>query len=245
MTTYAARAGQVAYGVPIGLLMLDCAIPFIPGDVGNASTYGYPVVFETVRGASTDAIVNRDDPALTAEVVRAAEHLVGQGVRAITSDCGYLGKYQALLAERLPVPVFVSSLLQAPLIGQMLGPKKTLGVLCANADGLTEALLASVGITDTARVAFRSLKHKKHFYQVIFEESVPLDPQLMEDELVQAAVEAQEQIPGLGAFLLECSDLPPYGHAIQQATGLPVFDWIGFIDFVHHAVVRQPYRGIY
>jgi hypothetical protein len=45
--------------------------------------------------------------------------------------------------------------------------------------------------------------------------------------------------------LLECSDLPPYSAAVQRATGRPVFDWIGFINLVHHAVVQQPHGGFF
>ena len=243
MPPFKALHGQVAYGIPVGLLMLDCRIPFVPGDVGNASSYDYPVLFETVRGASVDAVVNRGDDSIEAEVIRAAEHLVGQGVRAISSDCGYLGRYQAILAERLPVPVFVSSLLQVPLIRQMIGPNRELGILCASSDGVNSSLLESVGIAGFDGLVFRGLKDKTHFNEVMFQEIADLDQQRMEDEVVEVALEIRDENPNMGAYLLECSDLPPYGHAIQAATGLPVFDWIGFIDYVHHAVVRRPYVG--
>jgi len=91
----------------------------------------------------------------------------------------------------------------------------------------------------------RAVQGKKHFVDVIFGESADLDQQRVEQEVVEAALELQEQHPGLGALLLECSDLPPDGHAVQRATGLPVFDWIGFTDCVHHAVVRRPYAGLF
>jgi glycine/D-amino acid oxidase-like deaminating enzyme len=39
--------------------------------------------------------------------------------------------------------------------------------------------------------------------------------------------------PEVGAILLECKDLPPYSAAVQAATGLPLFDWIGFVNYVH------------
>jgi hypothetical protein len=32
---------------------------------------------------------------------------------------------------------------------------------------------------------------------------------------------------------------------VQAATGLPVFDWIGFINYVHQSVVAKPYTGIF
>src|SRR5215211_8989983 len=110
-----ARKGQVGYGFSIGILMLDCNIPFVPGDVGNASTYSFPVQYLLVPGATGEAVVGRQDPALTPKFVEAAEQLVAQGVRAITGDCAYMGAYQEAVTEAVEVPVFMSSLMQVPL----------------------------------------------------------------------------------------------------------------------------------
>jgi hypothetical protein len=37
--------------------------------------------------------------------------------------------------------------------------------------------------------------------------------------------------------------LPPYGAAVQQATGLPVFDFVTMINYVYTAVVKQRFTG--
>jgi hypothetical protein len=49
----------------------------------------------------------------------------------------------------------------------------------------------------------------------------------------------------MGAILLECADLGPYGHAVQQATGLPVFDFPTLVDFYVAAQNRPRYSGHY
>jgi hypothetical protein len=36
--------------------------------------------------------------------------------------------------------------------------------------------------------------------------------------------------------------MPPYSAAIQEATGLPVFDIVTFINYVYGAVVRKPFK---
>jgi hypothetical protein len=37
--------------------------------------------------------------------------------------------------------------------------------------------------------------------------------------------------------------MPPFSWAVQNATGLPVFDFITLINWIHSAVVQQPYHG--
>lgn len=241
MTIHHANKGQVSYGSSVGILCLQFHMPFIPGDVGNATSYDFPVQYLEVPGATFGA-VQRQDPELAERFVAAGHQLVDQGCKAITSDCGYIGAYQQVLADALPVPVFLSSLMQVPGILGMLGPDRTLGAMVASGRALSP-LLHTLGIADTSRLVVKGLEDKPHFRAAVHEEQGWLDDELMEQEVVEAAVEMQQENPTLGAVLLECSDLPPYGAAIQRVTGLPVFDWIGFINYVHHAVVRTSYQG--
>ena len=72
-----------------------------------------------------------------------------------------------------------------------------------------------------------------------------LDSDLIEAETVACAKELTQLHPDMGAIVLECSMLPPYAKAVQDATGLPVFDFITMINYFHDATHRQPYRGYY
>lgn len=245
MTIYQADKGRVSYGTPIGILCLEIYMPFIPGDVANATSYDFPVHYMEVEGATVDAVIHRQDPGLADAFLEAGRELVRQGCKAITSDCGYIGAYQQTLAEELPVPVFLSSLMQLPSILAMLGKSRTVGVMVASGGTLSDKVLEGLGITDLSRVVIQGLEHQPHFKAVIHDEQGWLDDELMEREVVETAVEMQKANPDMGAILMECSDVPPYGAAVQSATGLPVFDWIGFINYVHHAVVRTPYLGSY
>ena len=179
-------------------------------------------------------------------IVDAAQELVRQGARAITSDCGYFGAYQREVAQAVPVPVFLSSLMQAPLMLSMLAPEQRLAAFVANGATLSDRLLDRIGIADhRSRIVFRGLEDKPEFRRVVLDECGTLDVELMEQEVVEAALEVQAAHQEVGAILLECSDLPPYSAAVQAATGLPVFDWIGFINYVHQAVSAKPYSGIF
>ncbi|WP_337095867.1 hypothetical protein [Limosilactobacillus fermentum] len=42
---------------------------------------------------------------------------------------------------------------------------------------------------------------------------------------------------------MECSDLPPYAAAIQAGVGLPVFDFITLINWLHQSLCQRPYYG--
>ena len=69
-----------------------------------------------------------------------------------------------------------------------------------------------------------------------------LDEDRLREEVVEAAAEVVRADSAVGAFLLECSDLPRYARCVQEATGLPVFDWSGFIRYVHDAVNPRDYH---
>ena len=49
-----------SYGHAVGILLVDYHGPFVPGDVGNASSYGYPVLYKMVPGLTFDRVLARD-----------------------------------------------------------------------------------------------------------------------------------------------------------------------------------------
>jgi hypothetical protein len=245
MPIYEARKGQVAYGFSVGILCLEYHLPFIPGDVANSSSYNFPVMYREVPGASGDAVIVRQDAELAPNFIESAQWLVGQGCKAITSDCGYIGQYQDEVAAAVDVPVFLSSLMQVPMVAQMLGPNRQLGIMVANGASISDRFLDKVGLADRSNIYFQGLEHQPNFRKSILEESGTLDSDAVEEEVIETALEMKGENPSTGAILMECSDLPPYSAGVQRATGLPVFDWIGFINYVHHAVVRTSYEGIF
>lgn len=242
MTTYHATPGRVIYGAPIGILLLDEYTPHVPGDITNVSTFGYPVLAHVVERLSVARAVGKDESAY--DILRAgAQVLVGQGVRAVTSNCGFLAVHQQKLAAELDVPVFLSSLMQIPFISAMLGRNRKLGILTANGENLDAALLAAIDIEMSPQLLVRGLEQAPHFSQMVLEECGTFDPQKIERELVAAATQLTQEEPSTGAILLECALFPAYAAAVGAATGLPVFDFATMIDFVHTAVVPKSYGG--
>src|SRR4051794_28111584 len=100
-----AGGGYTTYGHAIGILMLDTSFPRLPGDIGHAATFDFPVLYQVVEGAAPDRLILERDPRLLSPFVEGARRLERSGVRAITSSCGFLALFQRELAEAVAVPV--------------------------------------------------------------------------------------------------------------------------------------------
>ncbi|MGB3424921.1 MAG: aspartate/glutamate racemase family protein [Castellaniella sp.] len=245
MPRYIVRRQAESYGHDIGILLLDCRTPFIPGDVGNARTYGFPVLYRTMPGVTLDRLINQADRSMEQVIVENARALEQSGVCAITSDCGYMMHFQEVVAASVQIPVMLSSLLQLPFVSAMLGPDQAVGLICANRQRLTEDLLAPLRASMRCNLHITGLEHAPNFRGPILDETDVLDSDAIEGEVVAAALDLKREHPEIEAWLLECSNLPPYAHAVQAATGKPVFDFVTMINSVQAAARRQPFNGYY
>lgn len=245
MPVYKTRPNAESYGHEIGILLIDCRTPFIPGDVGNASSYRYPVLYRSIPDVTLQRLIDEGDLSLTGKVIETAQRLEAEGVKAITSDCGYMLHFQQQVAGAVRIPVMLSSLLQLPFIASMLNPDQTVGIVCANRQRLTPELLhiAAPGLQGRIRIA--GLEHCPNFRGPILDETDTLDSDAVQMEVVAAAKSLCDNCPEIGALLLECSNLPPYAHAVQAVTRRPVFDFLTMIDHVQAACRRRPYQGTY
>ncbi|WP_130863190.1 aspartate/glutamate racemase family protein [Bacilliculturomica massiliensis] len=238
-----ATPGQSVAGYPIGILALELFYPLVPGNVVNPWTYDFPVRIKVVRGATIDRIF-RNDPTLLDDFIQAGEELMLDGVRALSGACGFFANYQRELAEHFPVPVAMSSLLQVPWIKSSLKKDQKVGIITANSAAITPYLLESVGITDGSAFVVKGIQHLEQWKPLVDMEDNGFNDTILTDQVSQAAVElCQEE--NIGAILLECSDLPPYAHAIQKAVNLPVYDYITMMNWLYHSVCQRPYEGYF
>ncbi len=225
---------------PIGIIMLDTRFPRIAGDVGNPDTFPFPVRYHTVRGASPRRIVRSIDPGMLDPFIRAARALVREGVRAIATSCGFLAIYQRQLADAAVVPVFSSALLQIGLARAATGSGRPVGVITADRAALTAAHFSGVGI-DAVPEAIVGMAPDSEFAAVFLGEKRTLDAERCRREVVAAAASLQHAHPRVGSIVLECTNMPPYAAAVQQATGLPVFDVVSLIHLAHRVTMPCTY----
>jgi hypothetical protein len=236
------RGGRANYGEAVGILTLDTVFPRIPGDVGNATTFDFPVRFSVVRGASPKRVVHEQDPALLKPFIDAAQELEAAGCRAITTTCGFLALFQKEMAAAVTVPLFTSSLLQMPIVHRMLGPDQVIGVLTAHSAALSPRVLAAVG-AETVPHVVGGAEEAPDFYNVFVQNRDWLDADTAEAQLVALATRMVERTPQIGAFVCEGTNFSSWGHAIQAATGRPFFDIVTMTRWVYEAVVKRPASG--
>src|ERR1700720_1015676 len=141
-----AHGGKGLYGSRVGILMLETRFPRIPGDMGNATTWPFPVLYKVVPGATPDRVVRHKSQGLANAFLDAAAELVQLGADGITTTCGFLSLYQRDLATHVGVPVAASSLMQVPHVERLLPPKKRVGVLTVSAPSLTADHLVAAGV---------------------------------------------------------------------------------------------------
>jgi Asp/Glu/Hydantoin racemase len=228
------EGGRTTYGQSIGVLMLNTRFPRIIGDVGNAASYSFPVVFRTVEMATPHRVLKNPDGALLRAFVKEAKQLEKDGVSAITTSCGFLSAFQEELATELKVPVFTSTLMLVPLAARMLGRGEKVGIITADSTSLKQRHLDGAGI-ERDSVVIKGLERTAEFSNI--GKNLPtLDPVIVEGEVVAASQHLIKNHPEVRTIVFECANLAPYSDAVRLATGLPVFDINLFLNFVHDTV---------
>lgn len=231
------------YGYTIGILVIEGHFPRLPGAIGNATTFPFPVLHHVVPGATGGRVVRSTGAEIIGPWLEGARKLEAAGVRAITTSCGFTAMFQGELTEAVDIPVFASSLLLVPLIARMLKARHRVGVVTADARHLTSRHFEGAGV-DPETVVVAGLEGCLEFEEVVFQDRHDLDVDRMRAEVVEAATSLVRRQPDVRALLLECSLLPPFAHAVQAATGLPVFDFTTLVTMVHSSLVRKPFEGL-
>ncbi len=227
-----ARGGRAVYGAPLGILMLEARFARVPGDMGNGTTWPFPVLYRVVRGASPERVVLDGARGLLPDFIAAARDLVDLGAEAITTNCGFLSLFQAEIAQAIGVPVATSSLLQVPWVQATLPPGRRVGVVTVSAASLTPRHLAAAGAPADTPVA--GTEGGREFFPVLIRaEKNDLDTALAEQDILDAGRDLVARYPEVGAIVLECTNMPPYAAALQAELGLPVYDIYSLITWFH------------
>jgi Asp/Glu/hydantoin racemase len=237
------KGGRTFYGDVLGILMLDTKFPRIPGDVGNAFSYEFPVRFKVVKGATVRKVVFEADHSLYMKFLDAAKELESEGVKAITTSCGFLSIFQDELAKSLKIPVFTSTLLIVPLAYKLTMGR--VGIITANAKTLSKKHLERAGIDlERIPIAVAGLEEKEEFRRVILEDSDEADIEKLRKEVVEVAEELVSKYSDIKSLVFECHNLSPFSKDVHEKVGLPIFDFLSLAKFVYHVVVKRGFNEI-
>lgn len=231
------QGNKAIYGASIGILMLEARFPRIPGDMGNALSWPFPVHYKVVRSATPDRVVRQGAEGLLPVFIDAARELVADGVDGITTNCGFLSLFQNELAAALPVPVATSSLMQVTMVNRLLAPGKQAGILTISASTLTPLHLERAGVPEGTPIG--TTEGGREFTRAILGNEPELDVTLARQDNIDAARQLVADHNGLGAIVLECTNMVPYANDIRRATGLPVFSIRNFVAWFQSAL-RPP-----
>ena len=232
------RGGYTNYGQHIGILMLDTVFPRLPGDIGNASSFTFPVKYKVVKGALPQ-LVNRDDPEkeLLPLFINAARELAQEGVKAITTSCGLLAAYQPELASSVNVPVFTSTLMLVPFCLQLSGGRKPVGIMTIKENSLTDRQCEGAGWSKASiPIRIVGMDTSRHFSEVYAENSPELDIPSLEAEVQDVTKQLIHDYPEIGSIVLECTNLAPFSPLIRKVSQRPVFGMDELVRFIHHSL---------
>lgn len=225
----------------IGIIKLDTNFRRIWGDIGNPKTWKFPVIYQTMKNIPPGKVVFQPDYELQIRSIESAQILEKRGVNAVTTTCGFLGRFQREISNSVKVPVFTSSLLQVPLVYNLLAKDRTIGILTANCQSLKEDHLLGCNIKNIP-LAIKGMDNYEYFQKVfIQDQQADFDKDRIKKEILEAVIDLVNSNGKLGAVILECTNMSPYAYDIQRFINLPVFDMCSLMRWAYAGLSSQQF----
>ena len=242
--------GKALQGYSVGILKFDGKrYPLPPGDVANPTTYPFPVLVREIRNVPTNPSppLTEADGSYTQIVqdcITAAQQLEEDGVHAIAMCCGFFSLIQPIMAKAVRIPILTSPLIMLPIIHQIMEPEAHVAVVTASKRLLTGEYFTAVGADINDRVVVAGLDDAPAFNSICMGgTAIELETDDLRDEVIASVERARCEQPKVAAVLLECSSLPGFAAELSAATGLPVFDFIACVEWLHRAMIPKRYEG--
>ena len=170
--------------VPQGLMQLEQ----LPGNSTNLASYPFPVTLVEVKGANTHTVILHPSQKLLEDMIQLAKELEKEGVRAITTSCGFNAIFQEALANAVDIPVFTSSLLQVPFAQALVGRDRAVGVITASASSLSEKHLRACGITAEMHPIVMGLENAPEWSKIFDHPDDSFDMDLVTEEILNLSL---------------------------------------------------------
>jgi aspartate/glutamate racemase len=240
--------GRNVCGVTIGLVQMHVNLAMIPGNMGNATTFDFPILYRRMNADNVvDVMANPPTENFTDAIVEAAQWLELQGVRAIMGNCGFFGSYQNAVKARINLPFFSSSLMMLPMMVHSMPANKKVGVITANGPILKEVqAIENCGLSPEDkenRIVVMGCENGEEFSTTIMANTGVYNPHKVEQEIVAVARQMLAENDDIGAILLECTELSPAAVAVQNEVRMPVWDYTTLTKWIYSGCIRRPFTG--
>lgn len=204
--------------VPQGLMQLEQ----LPGNSTNLASYPFPVKLVEVKGANTDTVILHPSQKLLEDMIQLAKELEKEGVRAITTSCGFNAIFQEALANAVDIPVFTSSLLQVPFAQALVGRDRAVGVITASASSLSEKHLRACGITAEMHPIVMGLENAPEWSKIFDHPDDSFDMDLVTEEILNVARQGVKDHPRSVPSYWNAPTLPPFARRIREELDIRV-----------------------
>ena len=233
----------------LGVIRLDYDYEAAPGDIDCAKSFDCDVYYKVVPGLTFEMCQSGE---MTPEVEERFRESIKwleeeKKVKGITGDCGFMMYFQSIARNVTKLPIFMSSLCQLPAVTCGYAEHEQMIIMTANGESLKpmrDLIRDECGVdTQDKRYNIVGCEDVPHFGDEVAE-GKKVNTKLATPGIVKLAKEALKKYPKSRAFLLECTELPPYSDAIRASTGLPVYDSITACHFFISGHKDNPRFGL-
>ncbi len=219
------------HGVTIGIIVLDTGFERLPGDVANAMTWRFPVHYHIVTGVRPQDVIEGNPEKALPAFYDAIDRLTELGVDGIATSCGFLAMVHPQLRAYSSVPIASSSLMQIPLVLQTLSVDQTVGVIISDRKSITDQHFLNVGAP--VDLPLGELAFDGPIRANMRNNAARVSYAAQERDAFQTVERMLAETPSIGALVSECANLPPYSRAIQRTFGVPVYDVVSLVEWLH------------
>ena len=228
-------------GFAVGVIHIESPYAALPGNILNATTFQFPVLYECVSGVSSEDILTLS-PKCESAVLDAALRLQEKGVAAIVGACGSFANFQGMLTRELDIPVFASSMVLANLLLSALPKNKTLAIFFADKRSLSDRLLEECQIAHKDRIRLVDARGLPEFERMLAGER-DFDNAVLSNDVLLRFETFFRDYDDIGAVIIQCNELSPYRGIMQKMGDMPIVDATVLLEFVHNSITRMQSSG--
>ena len=182
------------------------------------------------------------DSELVEPFLDAARELEAEGVKAITTSCGFLAAFQRELADAVNIPVFTSALILAPLVRSMFNKNKKIGIFTERAQYMNEDHFNMVGWSSKdIPVVISGMPENSSFPALFIGNQYEEDREVLQECMEDLTRRHMGEHPDTGAIIFECTNFGPFSRHVQDVARVPVFGINQLLEYVASAVNIRTY----